>query len=254
MAKSIAVPSRLYYTATEEQPLACLRFGVKDIFHVKGVGTIGGKRAYFYLYGNHNHTAPSIQRLIDLGAVIPTGWIFMRLSTLQEMDIKTLEAPLPDPVLTLLLVSGWTLLSAVIRVVQSVDLLELKASSVTDPPPVPFLSIMSSLLALCWTPLAYSLEVEMSGRGLPRLDLSLRVARPSSMGDSRTSTRDLWNDGNGRKEMRQKKCTRRLCTTSPCSRIGTRLTGTDVTTQRAVLKVFASTTGPLVCLLIATRT
>ncbi|KEY64417.1 hypothetical protein S7711_08473 [Stachybotrys chartarum IBT 7711] len=66
MAKSIAVPSRLYYTATEEQPLACLRFGVKDIFHVKGVGTIGGKRAYFYLYGNQNHTAPSIQRLIDL--------------------------------------------------------------------------------------------------------------------------------------------------------------------------------------------
>ncbi|WYZ33900.1 hypothetical protein EsH8_I_000176 [Colletotrichum jinshuiense] len=70
MAKSIAVPSRLYYTETDEKPLAGLRFGVKDIFHVKGVSTSGGNRAYFYLYGHQNHTAPSVQRLIDLGAVL----------------------------------------------------------------------------------------------------------------------------------------------------------------------------------------
>ncbi|KAL2686750.1 hypothetical protein Neosp_004291 [[Neocosmospora] mangrovei] len=70
MAKSIAVPSRLYYTQTDDQPLAGLRLGVKDIFHVKGVATSGGNRAYFYLYGNQNNTAPSIQRLIDLGAVL----------------------------------------------------------------------------------------------------------------------------------------------------------------------------------------
>ncbi|EXF79854.1 hypothetical protein CFIO01_08311 [Colletotrichum fioriniae PJ7] len=70
MAKSIAVPSRLYYTETEDKPLAGLRFGVKDIFHVKGVGTSGGNRAYFYLYGRQNNTAPAIQRLIDLGAVL----------------------------------------------------------------------------------------------------------------------------------------------------------------------------------------
>ncbi|KAH9229839.1 hypothetical protein K456DRAFT_1728128 [Colletotrichum gloeosporioides 23] len=69
MAKSIAVPSRLHYTVTQEKPLAGLRFGVKDIFHVKGVATSGGSRAYFYLYGRQNQTAPSIQRLIDLGAV-----------------------------------------------------------------------------------------------------------------------------------------------------------------------------------------
>ncbi|KAI3396307.1 hypothetical protein diail_12329 [Diaporthe ilicicola] len=70
MAKSVAVPSRLYYKATEQQPLAGLRFGVKDIFHVKGVGTSGGNRAYFYLYGRQNNTAPAVQRLIDLGAVL----------------------------------------------------------------------------------------------------------------------------------------------------------------------------------------
>lgn len=70
MAKSIAVPSRLYYKATKEQPLAGLRFGVKDIFHVKGVATSGGNRAYFYHYGIQNNTAPAVQRLIDLGAVL----------------------------------------------------------------------------------------------------------------------------------------------------------------------------------------
>ncbi|GKT82301.1 glutamyl-tRNA subunit A [Colletotrichum tofieldiae] len=70
MAKSIAVPSRLYYTMTDKKPLAGLRFGVKDIFHVKGVSTSGGNRAYFYLYGRQNHTAPAVQRLIDLGAVL----------------------------------------------------------------------------------------------------------------------------------------------------------------------------------------
>ncbi|KAJ3961146.1 hypothetical protein N0V92_002201 [Colletotrichum tropicale] len=57
MAKSIAVPSRLHYTATQEKPLAGLRFVVKDIFHVKGVATSGGNRAYFYLYGRQNQTA-----------------------------------------------------------------------------------------------------------------------------------------------------------------------------------------------------
>ncbi|KAH8200897.1 hypothetical protein TruAng_004906 [Truncatella angustata] len=70
MAKSVAVPSRLYYTVTEDQPLAGLRLGVKDIYHVKGIATSGGNRAYFYTYGTQNITAPSVQRLIDLGAVL----------------------------------------------------------------------------------------------------------------------------------------------------------------------------------------
>ncbi|KAI9154671.1 Scytalone dehydratase-like protein Arp1 [Paramyrothecium foliicola] len=70
MAKSVAVPSRLYYEVSEHKPLSGLRLGVKDIFHVKGVGTSGGNRAYFNLYGRQNYTAPSIQRLIDLGAVL----------------------------------------------------------------------------------------------------------------------------------------------------------------------------------------
>lgn len=70
MAKSVAVPSRLYSTISPEKPLAGLRLGVKDIYHVKGIKTSGGNRAYFYLYEAQNATAPAVQRLIDQGAIL----------------------------------------------------------------------------------------------------------------------------------------------------------------------------------------
>ena len=70
MAKSVAVPSRLYATISPEKPLAGLRLGVKDIYHVKGVKTSGGNRAYFYLYEAQNATAPAVQRLTDQGAIL----------------------------------------------------------------------------------------------------------------------------------------------------------------------------------------
>jgi Asp-tRNA(Asn)/Glu-tRNA(Gln) amidotransferase A subunit family amidase len=43
--------------------------GVKDIFHVKGLRTSGGNRAYYSLYEPRNATGTAIQRLIDHGAV-----------------------------------------------------------------------------------------------------------------------------------------------------------------------------------------
>ncbi|RMY48038.1 hypothetical protein D0865_08325 [Hortaea werneckii] len=70
MAKSVAVPSRLYSTISPEKPLAGLRLGVKDIYHVKGIKTSGGNRAYFYLYEAQNATAPAVQRLTDQGAIL----------------------------------------------------------------------------------------------------------------------------------------------------------------------------------------
>ncbi|OMP84319.1 Amidase 1 [Diplodia seriata] len=70
MTRSIAVPSRLYYTPSASQPLAGLRFAVKDIFHVKGLKTSGGSRAYYETYDAQHTTAISIQRLLDLGAVL----------------------------------------------------------------------------------------------------------------------------------------------------------------------------------------
>jgi hypothetical protein len=42
---------------------------VKDIFHVKGLRTSGGNRAYYSLYEERNTTGPAIQSLIDQGAV-----------------------------------------------------------------------------------------------------------------------------------------------------------------------------------------
>ncbi|TIA28271.1 amidase signature enzyme [Aureobasidium pullulans] len=70
IARSIAVPSRLYYTVTDDQPLAGLRFGLKDIYHVKGLRTSAGSRSYFYTYGPQNTTAPSVQQLLNQGAVL----------------------------------------------------------------------------------------------------------------------------------------------------------------------------------------
>ncbi|KAJ5343259.1 hypothetical protein MYU51_021373 [Penicillium brevicompactum] len=69
LGRSIAVPSRLYSTPTPQKPLAGLRLGVKDIYHVKGIATSGGNRAYYSLYGAQNATGSAIQRLIDQGAV-----------------------------------------------------------------------------------------------------------------------------------------------------------------------------------------
>ncbi|KAJ6125743.1 hypothetical protein N7523_003363 [Penicillium sp. IBT 18751x] len=70
MTKSVAVPSRLYYTPTLDKPLAGLRLGVKDIFHLKGLRTSGGNRAFHDLYAPRNATGSALQRLIDMGAVI----------------------------------------------------------------------------------------------------------------------------------------------------------------------------------------
>ncbi|OQE34681.1 hypothetical protein PENCOP_c016G07770 [Penicillium coprophilum] len=70
MTKSVAVPSKLYYTPTSAKPLAGLRIGVKDIFDMKGLRTSGGNRAFYDLYPPRNTTGPALQRLIDAGAII----------------------------------------------------------------------------------------------------------------------------------------------------------------------------------------
>ncbi|PNS21577.1 aspartyl/glutamyl-tRNA(Asn/Gln) amidotransferase, A subunit [Sphaceloma murrayae] len=68
---SIAVPSRLYYPEpSPERPLEGRRLAVKDIYNLKGTQTTAGSRAYFALGKMANETAPSVQSLIDLGAVV----------------------------------------------------------------------------------------------------------------------------------------------------------------------------------------
>ena len=66
----VAVPSRLYYKATVTKPLAGLRIGIKDIFHLKDVCTGGGNRAYRSLYPPLPYSSDSVQKLLDQGAIV----------------------------------------------------------------------------------------------------------------------------------------------------------------------------------------
>ncbi|KAF2714250.1 amidase signature enzyme [Pleomassaria siparia CBS 279.74] len=68
---SVAVPSRLYYPPpSSERPLSGKRLAVKDLYDVKGLRTSGGNRAYRAMTDPATDTAPALQKLIDLGAVV----------------------------------------------------------------------------------------------------------------------------------------------------------------------------------------
>ncbi|CAD6444601.1 51fdc51b-cd06-49dc-9505-fb824c6327b2 [Sclerotinia trifoliorum] len=67
----IPVPSRLYSPLPSDlQPLSGKRIAVKDIFDLEGVKTTVCSKAYEALQDLAKKTAPSIQKLIDQGAVI----------------------------------------------------------------------------------------------------------------------------------------------------------------------------------------
>ncbi|KAJ9496725.1 hypothetical protein H2202_007799 [Exophiala xenobiotica] len=66
---SIPVPSRIY-SWTDDRPLAGQRFGIKDIFDVKGLVTTSGSIAWTMITDPANATAPAIQKILDLGGVI----------------------------------------------------------------------------------------------------------------------------------------------------------------------------------------
>lgn len=67
----IPVPSRLYYNSTStSKPLNGIRVTVKDIIDIAGIKTTNGNRAWAKLYPVLNSTAPAMQTLIDLGAII----------------------------------------------------------------------------------------------------------------------------------------------------------------------------------------
>lgn len=65
----IPVPSRIYSWG-DTRPLAGERVAVKDLFDIKGLQTSGGSQAWAYITPIANGTAPSIQRIIDLGGVV----------------------------------------------------------------------------------------------------------------------------------------------------------------------------------------
>ncbi|KAI3556541.1 hypothetical protein CABS01_03673 [Colletotrichum abscissum] len=65
----IPVPSRLY-TAADSGPLSGTRIGVKDIYDVKGLKSTLGSKAWTQMTTKADATAPSIQRIIDLGGTV----------------------------------------------------------------------------------------------------------------------------------------------------------------------------------------
>ncbi|PLB51479.1 amidase signature enzyme [Aspergillus steynii IBT 23096] len=65
----IPVPSRIYSWA-DQRPLAGVRVAVKDLFDVRGLQTPVGSQAWVSITPIANATAPSIQRLVDFGAVL----------------------------------------------------------------------------------------------------------------------------------------------------------------------------------------
>ncbi|KAF2730630.1 amidase signature enzyme [Polyplosphaeria fusca] len=67
---AIIVPSKIASAVTRDAvgPLAGLRFAVKDIFHVKGLKTSGGSRAYYEVYGPQNYTTQTVEKLLAGGA------------------------------------------------------------------------------------------------------------------------------------------------------------------------------------------
>ncbi|KAJ4017872.1 hypothetical protein NW766_003943 [Fusarium irregulare] len=67
---AIAVPSRLYFSRTPEKPLNGLRVAIKDNIDVAGAKTFASSLAYGTFYGIKPESAPAIQKLIHLGAII----------------------------------------------------------------------------------------------------------------------------------------------------------------------------------------
>ncbi|PYH49662.1 amidase family protein [Aspergillus saccharolyticus JOP 1030-1] len=68
-APIVPVPSRIRFW-NDPRPLAGKRVAIKDLFDIKGLQTSAGSQAWIRTHPVANSTAPAIQRLIDLGAVL----------------------------------------------------------------------------------------------------------------------------------------------------------------------------------------
>lgn len=65
----VPVPSRIY-SWSDPRPLAGARVAIKDLYDMKGLVTSGGSQAWATVNTVANVTAPSIQRIVDLGGVL----------------------------------------------------------------------------------------------------------------------------------------------------------------------------------------
>ena len=90
----IAVPSRLYFRASEQLPLDGLRAAVKDIFHLAGVRTSCCRRAYYDLYPDQPYTAEAVETLIRLGAQV-VGKTHLSMFALREEPTECIDYQAP---------------------------------------------------------------------------------------------------------------------------------------------------------------
>jgi Asp-tRNA(Asn)/Glu-tRNA(Gln) amidotransferase A subunit family amidase len=67
---TIAVPSRLYFQRTKDLPLAGVRIAVKDNTDLQGLRTGASSRSFTRLYNPRSKSAPALQNLLDLGAIV----------------------------------------------------------------------------------------------------------------------------------------------------------------------------------------
>ena len=60
----------MYATKAERQPLAGMRFALKDCFALAGIKTTMSSRAYTQVYGPEEKSAAFASKLLSLGAII----------------------------------------------------------------------------------------------------------------------------------------------------------------------------------------
>ncbi|KXT09816.1 hypothetical protein AC579_10514 [Pseudocercospora musae] len=66
---AVPIPSRLHSHPSAEKPLAGMRIAVKDLFHLKGVHTGGGNRAYRALYAAQTKSSSTVRLAISKGCI-----------------------------------------------------------------------------------------------------------------------------------------------------------------------------------------
>lgn len=67
---ALAIPSRLHSQITGAQPLAGFRIAVKDLFHLEGVHTGGGNRAYRSLYPAQQKSSRTVELALEKGCIM----------------------------------------------------------------------------------------------------------------------------------------------------------------------------------------
>ena len=84
----VGIPSRLHSEPSENKPLNGLRVSVKDNIDLAGIKKTLSSRAWEELYPPSNTTAPAVQRLLDLGAVVIGK---TKLSQFAEVETPTAD-------------------------------------------------------------------------------------------------------------------------------------------------------------------